>query len=174
MEPFNTQKRKISTFKEVENKDSVREERQQEQNDIELNNIQQDNVYQYQFKKLVNVSTEWVDLIQEEDFGSPQIERQYQTWTIEFDTFDIRLLPFISVDIIYKNSINEEPDMSFSTKNVYFEITDIEDEEFYKKLKIITNLRLNTESVLDPEIGRLTIVYQARAMVTFINPKEYI
>lgn len=174
MQPYNTQKRKIDTFQNIDIDYSIQEELQRRKNALELDNIRRDIVYQYQFKKVLNVSTEWVDLVQEENFGVPEIELQYQTWILEFETFDIRLLPFINVQILIKNSANEEANLSRSMNNLYFEVTDIEGETYYKKLKIITNIFLTTEFVDSEEPGHLTVLYQGRTVVTFINPKEYI
>ena len=169
--PFNTTKRKIETFRNSEIDKSTRVSRQETLNNAQIDQTKQDNTLQYELKRKKDESSEWT-LIEPIDLnGDTLIDQAHVTFTVEFDQFDIRLIPYLDTKIIIRPSDGSVDDTTtfsflFMEENVFFEIVDIVGEEFFKKLKVFSSVYFSV-------IQNVEIPYYAKMVCTFINPRNY-
>jgi len=165
----------MNSFFDIKNKIKFIYDKNQEQSQ-DIDNVETINnnlTYQtkrnatsvYFFSKIRDFSIDWSQMEQQSALSS-----QYKVWEIEWDIFDIRLLPFIDIKFMYRRYDGNIPDdMTISPSlSKIFEIEDIEGEtsEYYKKVKLTASAHFTIYS--------LTNVYEARLNVLFINPRQYI
>ena len=165
---FETQKRKLTTYRRINDEKEIRRDRQETKNSVVNSDIKQYQINPLLLKKFRSWSTDWVVLDQELLTGFPQIDEQYKTWKIEIPEFDIRLLPYLYVDVLYRNldaSLDDGLTQSAYYKNVYFEIADIEGSNYMKSVNLIVNFYISNDS--------LESFYEAKAIVNFINPRRF-
>lgn len=122
---------------------------------------------------LRDVSVDWEVLLLEKDTVE---NTQYKKWLIEWNLFDIRLLPFIHIDYMIRINraeveIGRNLNLDLSTQTV-FEIEDIEGETnvYYKKVKFVSSIYYENVHIS----VSLTNVYEARLNAFLINPRNYL
>lgn len=150
-------------------------------------------------KQNLNFSSDWVQLLPYPNLTaipSPisnieAIWSFYYIWTIELPIFDIRLLSFIDIKILYRVGEGSIPfDFSWPSPYTYpsfsttFQVEDIQGEtsEWYKKVKIVASqliyLIFPYNSLTPPPLINLEDVnqnniYYLKLVGTFKNPRNY-
>lgn len=127
----------------------------------------------YQSKHISDLSIDWEDL----DIGI-NIGEQYKTWEIIFEQFDIRLLPYLDIKILYRFETGTMEDITYigyESLNGFlvpkiqkvFQIEDItgESSPYYKQVTCKISLYFRNISIVNQ--------YQAKVNIVFINPRNY-
>jgi len=119
-------------------------------------------------KKILTLSTEWEVMSREVHYDEEDLTYQFMNWSVELGTFDMRLLPFIDVNMIYRNADGSWTDNIETTpaQNFFYHLENIEDEEFLKNVTLKSNLHIFNANIESE--------YQAKLIITFINPRQYI
>lgn len=169
---FKEQRRKFFTFKNLE-LDYHQREFKQAHISLTFGGIfRRYNPVLKSSKKILDLSTEWEPMEQELLGGVAQVDRQYKVWEIEINAFDVRLLPFLRVKVLYRNIEGDTDDETYKLNQLFFydsysyEVNDIKDEDHLKLLKIIATFYVNSNAIEYP--------YEVKLMVTFINPREFL
>jgi len=135
---------------------------QQTTNDLAIKKTSINLGNSYLFKKELSYSTSWEAL----DITDSTLY-QYKTWEIELNSFDIRLLPFIDIKVLYRfnggNTIDSFNPFPYIGKS--FLIYNVDDSSNYKRVKCVVSLYLSAYSVSYP--------YEAKLNIFFTNPREY-
>jgi hypothetical protein len=162
MTSFNTKRNKLNYIQNQSQKDKIDTLRQQEKN----NNLKNDlNASIYHLQKFItDLSFDWEDLD-----TNIAIDEQYKNWTIEFPIFDIRLLPFIDIKILYRRGFGIVQDdktiVPYIQQVCLIENIAKETSIYIKKITFKISLYFSYNG--------LNEIYQAKANITFINPRNY-
>lgn len=116
------------------------------------------------FKKVRNLSSDWEDL-QYNDI----LNIQYQTWKFEFESFDIRLLPFIDINILYRRQGGMIADERTLLPNIskFFSVGEIDSDnpsDYHKRVNLTVSLYI---------FAYVNEIYQSKLNLFIINPRKY-
>lgn len=118
------------------------------------------------FNKNAVFSTDWEVI---ESISDSFYYTKHKLWTIEFDKFDIRMLPHLDVKILYRTTGGNVEDTinQFPYTNKYFQIFDIPNEsnDNYKQVKMLVGLYVSKTGV--------DFNYDVKLNIIFTNPREY-
>lgn len=147
--------------------------------ELQQNQIHQDIVidkvpYHF-FDKVINIETEWEDFEPGELYGEETfIYNMFKVYKHEFPVFDIRLLPFLNIKILYRNK-NTESQQNFifyPSISHTFQLEDIENEtdDNFKKVILTASLHLR---ISNTSIISFYKLYESKMLISFINPRQY-
>jgi hypothetical protein len=166
---FETQKNKVVIYQDSIVDSSLRIDKQENRNSIITDEIKKENQKDSSIKKLIDNSSEWTEFSVKTVNISQQypLNLQYCNLIVEFDVFDKRLIPFINVSILFRQSdgtIDEEIPQDNIATMIVKEITPLEGETNFVRLKIVGNILVSY---------LITVHYYAKMVVNFYNPREY-
>lgn len=169
-------KNKIDDLDKISKTTNIDVQRQQNKNDKIENFIVQAS-QQYHFNDVMrDFSTGWQNFEYEYD-EDLLTAMGVAHFTLEFEKFDIRLIPFINIEpVIRKGAFAQSPDLyvyygagnnSYYTNKLVL-IDDIKGElsEYYKKVTINVNVSIN-------RYNETTFDYQIKFNCYFVNPLNW-
>ena len=116
------------------------------------------------FNKLRDFSVDWATC---DNTGS--LATQYKVWEIEWDSFDIRLIPYLDIKPMYRALGGTLANANTITPqiNKIVQVEDIEGEssEYYKKVLLNVSMYMT--------ISDLYTTYEGKLNVLFINPRQF-
>lgn len=164
---FETDKRKIDSIQNRQIDQRNKSERQSAENILSNRDIKKLSSNHSVFKKHTDLSIDWNVMTQASFFEEIDPDTQFIDWEIVLERFDERLIPLINIEIIYQvsdGSVNDGADIETPSKIILFEIEDLPNEKFIKKVIIRASFYFSDGDVFLP--------YQAKLLATFSNPQE--
>lgn len=165
---FETNKRKVDIIRNRQIDQQAKANNQSLENDVITRDIKKLSSNHSVFKKHTDLSIDWNLMTQASFFEEIDPDTQFIDWEIALERFDERLLPFINIEIIYQvsdGSFNDGADIETPSKIILFEIEDLPNEEFIKKVIIRASFYFSD--------GDIFLPYQAKLLVT-ITPHQNI
>lgn len=130
-------------------------------------NVTKANFSSYNTSVIHAFDTDWYDFnLELDDEGVGDLLTQFISFETIFESFDEKLIPFISVVLIYQQ-VGETDDetLPLSTSANFFEVEDIEDSDL-KQVKI-------TSSFFIPNVPSFNIPNQGKLLVSVYNPTDF-
>ena len=163
MTSFNSRRNKLKYIDTNVKNTSINVNNQNNDNKNFIIKINKKPIYNFS-KTLNNLSSDWEDL----DVDGLNYT-QYKNWILEFSKFDIRLLPFIDIKILYRRGENLIDDKDIiPTVQKMCSIADISNEvsDYIKNVTIKISFMFSESELYE--------TYQVKLNVLFINPRNYI
>ena len=164
---FETDKRKLEIIRNRQTNQQTKAERQETDNSIINHGIVRLAPNHSVFKKRPNLSTEWKPMTLAVFDGDADPDTQYIDWEIVLERFDERLISFINVEIIYRvsdGSVNDEADIESPSKIIIFELEDLPNETFIKKVTIRASFYFSD--------GDIYLPYEAKLLITLSHHQD--
>jgi len=166
---FETDRRKLDIIRNRQTGQQTKTERQEADNGIINRGIVRLAPNHSVFKKRPNLSTNWKPMTFAVFDGDADPDTQYIDWEIVLERFDERLISFINVEIRYRvsdGSVNDGADIESPSKIIVFEVEDLPNETFIKKVTIRASFYFSDGDVYLP--------YEAKLLATYSNPQDIV
>jgi hypothetical protein len=164
---FETDRRKLETIRNLQTDQQTKIERQETGNSLISRNIKRLAPNHAVFKKRPDISVDWQPMIHTVFNGSSDPDTQYIDWEIVLERFDERLISFINVEILYRvsdGSINDGADIESPSKIILFEVEDLPNETFIKKITLRASFYFSD--------GDIYLPYEAKLLVTLSHHQD--
>lgn len=130
-----------------------------------------------EIKRLLSKSIDWVPLTSSirnkgEESEAPTFISQYYEWKISLEGFDIRLLPFIEIKIIYREVGGETDDqvvLETDDMAIHYEITNLS--QTHSDINIVVNWSFEEYGGLPEQVD---VQYEAKLLIDILNPSDYV
>ena len=169
---FENTKRKLQSIRNRQIQNEIKAERQKIENAFIEARTKNLSPNHSTFKRIRDLSTEWQTLTIATFFdGIENINVQYTDFEVVLERYDERYIPFINVQILYRQVGGGDDGITLVVPNQihYFELEDIQGETTVKKVTIRASLYFDSESFGQVEVENL---YEAKLMITFRHHQD--
>lgn len=164
---FKTDKRKLEIIRNRQTGQQKKTERQETDNSIINRNIVRLAPNHSVFKKHPSLSTDWEPMTFAIFDGDVDPDTQYIDWEIVLERFDERLISFINVEILHRvsdGSVNDGADIESPSKIILFEVEDLPNETFIKKITVRASFYFSD--------GDIYLPYEAKLLITLSHHQD--
>jgi len=164
---FEADKRRLQFIRNREIENQFKAERQKIQDSLINRDVKKLSPNHSTFKRHKNLTVDWQSMIHAVFNGSSDPDTQYIDWEVVLERFDERFIPFINIEVLTRvsdGSINDGANIETPNKIVVFELEDLPNETYTKKLTIRASYYFSDGDVFLP--------YEAKLLITFSHYQD--